>query len=127
MKAMGLAFVFIVFISVSLFQGLNVFSNFWLTYWTEDPLLKNTSLSGTKEYEEKYIYYLVMYLILGVIQGNIFCPMMFKVLTLEFFFSSARITFLSLLSLKHERSFESGSKHKLTGHAPMTSTKQDKF
>lgn len=67
---MGYISVVIVFVSVSLFQGLNIFSNFWLTYWTEDPVLKNVSLSGTPEYEQKYVYYLLMYLLFGVLQGK---------------------------------------------------------
>ena len=70
MKAMGYISVVIVFVSVSLFQGLNIFSNFWLTYWTEDPVLKNVSLSGTPDYEQQYVYYLLMYLLFGVLQGN---------------------------------------------------------
>ncbi|WAR30094.1 MRP1-like protein [Mya arenaria] len=60
MKAMGILTVIIVFITMSIFQGLNVFSNFWLTFWTEDELLKNISLSETPEFEEKYMYYLLM-------------------------------------------------------------------
>ena len=71
MKAMGYAAVATVFVSISLFQGLNIFSNFWLTYWTEDEVLKNTSLSDTAEYEGKYLYYLLMYLLYGVLQGTI--------------------------------------------------------
>ena len=71
MKAMGYAAVATVFVSISLFQGLNIFSNFWLTYWTEDEVLKNTSLSDTAEYEGKYLYYLLMYLLYGVLQGNV--------------------------------------------------------
>ena len=71
MGAMGYGIIFVVFINVSLFQGLNVFSNFWLTYWTEDELLKNVTLSDTPEYEERYLYYLLMYLLYGVIQGNV--------------------------------------------------------
>ncbi|XP_052786369.1 multidrug resistance-associated protein 1-like isoform X1 [Mya arenaria] len=69
MKAMGILTVIIVFITMSIFQGLNVFSNFWLTFWTEDELLKNISLSETPEFEEKYMYYMLMYLLFGVIQG----------------------------------------------------------
>ncbi|KAL4216368.1 hypothetical protein ACF0H5_024095 [Mactra antiquata] len=68
-KAMTVLAVIVVFVSMSLFQGLNIFSNFWLTYWTEDELLKNVSLSGTPEYEERYKYYLLMYLLYGVLQG----------------------------------------------------------
>ncbi|WAR30067.1 MRP1-like protein [Mya arenaria] len=60
MKAMGILTVIIVFITMSIFQGLNVFSNFWLTFWTEDELLKNISLSETPEFEEKYMYYMLM-------------------------------------------------------------------
>ena len=67
---MGYISTVFVFVSVSLFQGLNIFSNFWLTYWTEDETLKNVSLSGTPEYEEKYVYYLLMYLLYGVLQGK---------------------------------------------------------
>ena len=69
-KAMGSISTIFVFVCVSLFQGLNIFSNFWLTYWTEDETLKNISLSGTVEYEEKYIFYLLMYLLFGVLQGR---------------------------------------------------------
>ena len=69
-KAMGSISTIFVFVCVSLFQGLNIFSNFWLTYWTEDETLKNISLSGTAEYEEKYIFYLLMYLLFGVLQGR---------------------------------------------------------
>ncbi|KAL4216369.1 hypothetical protein ACF0H5_024096 [Mactra antiquata] len=68
-KAMGVATMCLVFVSMCLFQGLNVFGNFWLTYWTEDELLKNVSLSGTQEYENKYLYYMLMYLLFGVFQG----------------------------------------------------------
>lgn len=68
-KSMGyIALLFTMLFMVG-FQSLNVFSNYWLTYWTEDKLMKNVSLGHTSEYEERYVYYLVCYTVIGVIQG----------------------------------------------------------
>ncbi|KAJ8311732.1 hypothetical protein KUTeg_011087 [Tegillarca granosa] len=50
-------------------KGTNIFGNFWLVYWTKDPYLKNISLGNTTEYYNKNIDYLLMYTLLGVIQG----------------------------------------------------------
>ncbi|KAH3867552.1 hypothetical protein DPMN_030684 [Dreissena polymorpha] len=69
MKAMGPCAVFVVFFSMGVFQGLNIFSNFWLTYWTEDDLLRNTSRADEPEFRDRYLYYLLMYLLYGVLQG----------------------------------------------------------
>lgn len=80
-QAMGVCTVLIVFVTMAIFQGLNIFSNFWLTYWTEDELLKNISLSNTEAYEEKYMYYLLMYLMLGVLQGIVLFISFYMALT----------------------------------------------
>ena len=69
---MGYGFVSLVFVSMIAFQALNVFSNYWLTFWTEDPILKNTSLGYTADYEKHYEWYLIWYTTIGVIQGNMF-------------------------------------------------------
>ncbi|XP_045182658.2 multidrug resistance-associated protein 1-like [Mercenaria mercenaria] len=69
-KFMGYIALLFVMLFMVAFQSLNVFSNYWLTYWTEDELMKNTSLGYTSDYEEKYVYYLVCYTIIGVIQGG---------------------------------------------------------
>jgi len=69
-KAMGYLVLACVVIFMLGFQSLNVFSNYWLTYWTEDPLLKNVSRGYTPEYESKFTYYLVWYTVIGVLQGR---------------------------------------------------------
>lgn len=67
--AMGYLALLLVMLFMVAFQSLSVFSNYWLTYWTEDTLMKNISLGHTSEYEDRYVYYLVCYTIIGVIQG----------------------------------------------------------
>ena len=69
-KAMGIFFVMMIFISIIAFQALNIFSNYWLTFWTEDPILKNTTLGYTDEYQRQYEWYLIWYSAIGVIQGR---------------------------------------------------------
>jgi hypothetical protein len=68
-KSMGYIALIFVMVFMVAFQSLNVFSNYWLTYWTEDELMKNVSLGHTSEYENRYVYYLVWYTVIGVIQG----------------------------------------------------------
>lgn len=50
-------------------QGLNVFLNFWISFWTEDTYLQNATLIGTNEYDDLKYYYLGMYGFMGVLQG----------------------------------------------------------
>lgn len=68
-KAVGILFSILIMLFISGFQGTNILGNFWLVYWTEDPYLKNSSLGNTTEYYNKNIDYLLMYTLLGVIQG----------------------------------------------------------
>ncbi|KAK3096100.1 hypothetical protein FSP39_023229 [Pinctada imbricata] len=68
-RAMGSFWALISVLSMGVFQGLNVYGNFFLAFWTEDEVLKNQSLSNTEEYESRNIYYLTVYSVLGVIQG----------------------------------------------------------
>nr|XP_034320755.1 multidrug resistance-associated protein 1 isoform X2 [Crassostrea gigas] len=68
-KAMGVVGSFLSMLFVLLFQGLNAFSNFWLTFWTEDDVIKNQTLVNTQEYADRKYYYLIIYTILGVLQG----------------------------------------------------------
>ncbi|KAK3095411.1 hypothetical protein FSP39_014366 [Pinctada imbricata] len=68
-RAMGTFGAFFSVFSMAVFQGLNVYGNFYLTFWTEDDLLKNQSLSNTDEYADRNLYYLGVYTLLGVIQG----------------------------------------------------------
>ncbi|XP_053400725.1 multidrug resistance-associated protein 1-like isoform X1 [Mercenaria mercenaria] len=69
LKAMGYLATTIALVFMTIFQAMSVYSNYWLTYWTEDALLKNLSLGHTREYENKFVYYLVGYTIIGIIQG----------------------------------------------------------
>lgn len=69
-KAMGVVGSFLSMLFVLLFQGLNAFSNFWLTFWTEDDVIKNQTLVNTQEYADRKYYYLIIYTILGVLQGG---------------------------------------------------------
>jgi hypothetical protein len=67
---MGVVGTFFSMLFVFLFQGLNAFGNFWLTFWTEDDVIKNQSLVMTQEYTDRKYYYLIIYTILGVLQGK---------------------------------------------------------
>ena len=69
-KAMGVGGAFLSIACIVVFQSLNVFGNFFLTFWTEDDILKNQNLSGTQEYEDRNSYYLGIYGLLGVVQGK---------------------------------------------------------
>ncbi|XP_053387287.1 multidrug resistance-associated protein 1-like [Mercenaria mercenaria] len=69
MRAMGLPAVITVLVTMTIFQGLNVYSNFWLTFWTENTLLLNTSLAGTRDYEDTYLFYLLGFALQGILQG----------------------------------------------------------
>jgi len=69
---MGITWAIMIVVFCLLFQGFNLYSNFWLTDWTEDTYLANTSLSDTHKYVDTNIYYLVVYSVLGVLQGKIY-------------------------------------------------------
>ncbi|XP_062588093.1 multidrug resistance-associated protein 1-like [Saccostrea cucullata] len=68
-KAMGVIGTVLSMLFIILFQGLNAYGNFWLTFWTEDEIIKNHSLITTQEYSNRKYYYLAIYTVLGVLQG----------------------------------------------------------
>ncbi|KAL5020046.1 hypothetical protein ScPMuIL_002938 [Solemya velum] len=68
-KAMGIVPVVLVFLSIAVYSAINVYSSFWLTFWTEDPYLKNLTLTNTTTYHDKYTMYLGVFTLLGVAQG----------------------------------------------------------
>ncbi|XP_061170519.1 multidrug resistance-associated protein 1-like [Saccostrea echinata] len=68
-KAMGVIGTVLSMLFVMLFQGLNAYGNFWLTFWTEDEIIKNQTLVTTQEYSDRKYYYLAIYTVLGVLQG----------------------------------------------------------
>ncbi|KAK3095033.1 hypothetical protein FSP39_009377 [Pinctada imbricata] len=58
-------------LSLAGFHAFNAYGNFYLTFWTEDKLLLNQSLSNTEEYTNRNVYYLSVYGILGLMQGDL--------------------------------------------------------
>lgn len=68
-KAMGYYLTTIMLFVFLLYQAATVVSSFWLSRWTEDKLLKNTSISNTTEYMDKQYFYLGIYGAFGVAQA----------------------------------------------------------
>ena len=68
-KAIGtVAWLFILGLYV-LFQASSLTANIWLSRWTDDPTLANTTLAGTSDYNDLNAMYLGVYGSLGVAQG----------------------------------------------------------
>ncbi|XP_059172943.1 multidrug resistance-associated protein 1-like [Physella acuta] len=67
-KATGTFAIALSFIFFALFQVANAWSNFWLTDWTGDPLLANSSLIHTEEYTSRNNYYLWIFGVFGIVQ-----------------------------------------------------------
>ncbi|GFO06113.1 canalicular multispecific organic anion transporter 1 [Plakobranchus ocellatus] len=63
----------LVFLSMTLiftlYQTSSTYSAIWLSMWTDDPLLANTSMAGSSDYNNKNIMYLTVYALLGLAQG----------------------------------------------------------
>ncbi|GFN99334.1 multidrug resistance-associated protein 1 [Plakobranchus ocellatus] len=68
-KAIGIIATAAFFGLFAIYQGVNVYSSIWLSQWTADPLLQNTSLSGTSEYSRRNDKYLGVYGGLGAAQA----------------------------------------------------------
>lgn len=79
LKMMGPKTLLVVFGTMGVFQGLSIFSSFWLIFWTNNSMFKNDSL--VFEYEERNYFYLVMYLLFGVAQGQYIRSVPFATLT----------------------------------------------
>nr|KAG5688633.1 hypothetical protein BaRGS_017487 [Batillaria attramentaria] len=69
MRAYGLWSSIMVVFMLILYQGLGIVASIWLSMWTEDPYLRNVTLSGTSEYNAKTYTYLAVYSVFGVLQG----------------------------------------------------------
>ncbi|XP_033725322.1 multidrug resistance-associated protein 1-like [Pecten maximus] len=79
-KAAGVFATLFSLLMMTLFQGLNVYSTFWITDWTTDEYLVNRSNQGDDEYSDRNIYYLVVYGVLGLVQGV--CLQLFALIAL---------------------------------------------
>ncbi|KAH3867978.1 hypothetical protein DPMN_031114 [Dreissena polymorpha] len=69
LKAMGVFWVIISMATMLLYHVVSVYSMFWLTYWTEDPFLRNQSNVVEQEYSQASIFYLIIYAVMGLVQG----------------------------------------------------------
>ncbi|XP_041372529.1 multidrug resistance-associated protein 1-like [Gigantopelta aegis] len=70
-KSIGYMMSLIIVILFAAFQASSVYSNIWLSNWTDDDLLKNTSRWNTSEYQNKNAMYLGVYGGLGLTQAVI--------------------------------------------------------
>ncbi len=70
-RALGTFYVLLITLFFLVYQLASVMSNIWLSEWTEDPLLQNTSvLPNSSEYQNKQNMYLGVYGGLGGAQGE---------------------------------------------------------
>ncbi|XP_070201853.1 multidrug resistance-associated protein 1-like [Littorina saxatilis] len=68
-RAIGLTVTVAIFSLYAAYQGLSVYSSIWLSQWTDDDLLANTTLSNTTAYQDRNAMYLGVYGGLGVGQA----------------------------------------------------------
>jgi len=68
-KAMGIFMSAVLLAMFFLAQAASIWSSIWLSNWTDDPLLKNTSLVNTSLYLNRQYYYLGVYSGLNGAQG----------------------------------------------------------
>jgi hypothetical protein len=69
-KAMGRILSAALLSMFILSQAASIWSSIWLSNWTDDALLKNTSLINTSAYKNQQNYYLGVYGGLNGAQGN---------------------------------------------------------
>ncbi|XP_021347158.1 multidrug resistance-associated protein 1-like [Mizuhopecten yessoensis] len=80
MKAAGVFATFFSLMMMVAYQGLSMYSTFWITDWTTDEYLVNTSNQGEDEYINRNVYYLVVYGVIGIVQG--ICLQLFGLVSL---------------------------------------------
>jgi len=66
---MGIALSFAVLLFFLLAHATHITSNVWLSKWTSDALLTNSTLSNTSEFVNQQYYYLGIYGGLNGTQG----------------------------------------------------------
>ncbi|XP_063422857.1 ATP-binding cassette sub-family C member 3-like [Mytilus trossulus] len=71
-KSMGVLITIMAFIFLCVYQGLGIYSNIWITYWTSNLYLLNVSNWNTDFYYEEKTYYLGFYALIGILQGICF-------------------------------------------------------
>ncbi|XP_063421679.1 multidrug resistance-associated protein 1-like [Mytilus trossulus] len=68
-RAVGIPAMVIIFLLFSVYQGTSIFANIWLSWWSDDDLLANRTLSNTTLYSDRNTMYLGVYGGLGVVQA----------------------------------------------------------
>ncbi|KAH9499738.1 Canalicular multispecific organic anion transporter 1 [Bulinus truncatus] len=68
-RAIGLPFFILALVVYMLYSAASVFSGIWLSMWTDDDLLVNTSRSSEPEYTDRENVYLGVYGASGIGQG----------------------------------------------------------
>ena len=71
-RALGTIFTVFWFIFFVGYQLFSVLSNIWLSVWTEDPVISNSTIVDTPYYIDTRNMYLGVYGGLGGLQGKIF-------------------------------------------------------
>lgn len=71
-RALGLPFFLVILLLFGLFEATSVVSSLWLTDWTEDKTMQNSSLVNSTMFAYKRDLYLGVYGGFGVLQGERF-------------------------------------------------------
>lgn len=69
-RALGLSIFLIILLLFGLFEATSVVSNLWLTNWTEDKTMQNSSLANSSSFAHKRDLYLGVYGGFGILQGK---------------------------------------------------------
>nr|KAG5700435.1 hypothetical protein BaRGS_010348 [Batillaria attramentaria] len=95
-RAIGLGVTLVIFALYAAYQGVSVYSSIWLSQWTDDDLLANTSLANTIEYEDRNYMYLGVYGGLGI--GQAILVLTYSVLATTRMVKAAGTLHVSMLS-----------------------------
>lgn len=70
-RAIGMPYFALYMVLYIMFMGVSIFSNTWISYWTEDQTLNNVTVLGNSALRrEKNDYYFGVYGGLGAAQGK---------------------------------------------------------
>ncbi|XP_025100797.1 LOW QUALITY PROTEIN: canalicular multispecific organic anion transporter 2-like [Pomacea canaliculata] len=69
LKAFGPIPFAVAMVIVLVHNAIELAANFWLTNWTSDSYLSNTSLFNTSEYTDRTVTYVSVYAVFGILQA----------------------------------------------------------
>ena len=70
LRAFGVGAAAVAFLLVLFYNSISIACNIWLSRWTDDSFLRNTSQAGTAAYRERTAMYVGVYTGLGIVQGE---------------------------------------------------------